>query len=117
MSEITPHLPGLSPFDAIRHVRPEGSEFWSARELMPLLGYEQWRRFDDAIDRAVVSCRNAGVDAGENFLQTVQRVGDSDLGRELPQVRVNRLDARLDLGVRHLAWIHMGLPRPGVISV
>lgn len=28
-----------SPFDSIRKTRKDGSEYWSARDLMPLLGY------------------------------------------------------------------------------
>lgn len=43
---------GASPFDMIRRSRPDGSEYWSARELMPFLGYMQWRRFADAIEQA-----------------------------------------------------------------
>lgn len=40
-----------SPFDAIKQT--DGTnEWWSARDLMGLLGYEQWRRFEDAINRA-----------------------------------------------------------------
>lgn len=35
---------GGSPFDCIRRVTPEGREFWSARDLMPLLGYDFIRR-------------------------------------------------------------------------
>jgi len=30
-----------SPFGAIRRTRDDGAEYWSARELMPLLGYDQ----------------------------------------------------------------------------
>src|SRR5579863_1678480 len=47
-------------FDAIRHINPYGEEYWSARELMPLLGYDKWERFDDVIDRARAACENAG---------------------------------------------------------
>lgn len=43
---------GPSPFDHLRHVRPDGSEFWSARELMPLLGYTKWENFRDAVREA-----------------------------------------------------------------
>ena len=44
--------PGGSPFDMIRRTRPDGSEYWSARDLMPLLGYgADWRNFRDATDR------------------------------------------------------------------
>ncbi len=34
-TELT--VPHASPFDAIRRVRDDGTEFWSARDLMPLL--------------------------------------------------------------------------------
>jgi hypothetical protein len=67
MTEITPYASGSSPFDAIRRVRPDGSEYWSARELMPLLGYDQWRRFAGAIERAQASCVNTGSDLQGNF--------------------------------------------------
>ena len=53
-------------FDAIKHVDEHG-EWWSARELQPLMGYDQWRRFDDAIERAKAACANAGVDVTSNF--------------------------------------------------
>lgn len=56
-----------SPFDNIRHITPEGREYWSARDLMPLLGYERWERFADAIDRAKISAANAGYDIATNF--------------------------------------------------
>ena len=57
----------VSPFDAIRRSTPEGREFWSARELMPLLGYERWERFADAIGRAKVAAHNAGYVVAEQF--------------------------------------------------
>jgi DNA-damage-inducible protein D len=41
-----------SPFDAIKQTRPDGSEYWSARDLMPFLGYRKWERFVDAVDQA-----------------------------------------------------------------
>lgn len=47
-------------FDTIRHLNSYGEEYWSARELMPLLGYDKWERFEDAIDRARAACENAG---------------------------------------------------------
>lgn len=52
-----------SPFDSIRNVAPDGSEWWSARDLMPLLGYTKWSRFEDAIQRARHAATNSGLDA------------------------------------------------------
>lgn len=49
-----------SPFDQIRRTRPDGTEFWSARELMPLMGYARWEDFHKITRRAEASARNSG---------------------------------------------------------
>lgn len=43
-----------SLFDSIRH-EDVGGEFWLGRELQTVLGYAEWRKFCDAIDRAKIS--------------------------------------------------------------
>ena len=41
-------------FDSIRHVTVLGQDYWSARELMPLLGYGQkWQNFAKVIAKAL----------------------------------------------------------------
>lgn len=49
-----------TPFESTRRFREDGSEFWSARELMGLLGYEKWERFEGALDRAKISAEVQG---------------------------------------------------------
>ena len=50
----TPHV---SPFDAIRKVNEDGDEYWSARELYKILGYTEWRNFNNiVIKRAMRAC-------------------------------------------------------------
>lgn len=48
----------------------DGAEAWRARDLMPLLGYGQWRNFREPIRRAWESCVGSGVDPFLNFLTT-----------------------------------------------
>lgn len=69
LNTILPHGGGnhASPFDEIRRVTPEGREYWSARDLMPILGYERWERFADAIGRAKVSAHNSGYVVSDHF--------------------------------------------------
>ena len=31
--------PGTSPFDVIKHLTPDGIEYWEARELLTFMGY------------------------------------------------------------------------------
>jgi len=33
-------------------------ESWSARELQTLLGYTQWRNYENTIEKAEESCKN-----------------------------------------------------------
>ncbi len=45
----------------------QGVECWSARELQVLLGYSQWRNFENAIDKAKESCKNAKQEVSDHF--------------------------------------------------
>lgn len=58
-------------FDAIRHVDGD-FEYWSARELTPLLGYEAWRRLEETINRACTLCECARQDTSLHFLKTTK---------------------------------------------
>lgn len=54
-------------FDSIKQINPYGVEYWSARDLMPLLGYKKWERFEDAIKRAMTSCEQSGNIVMDHF--------------------------------------------------
>ena len=54
-------------FESLKRLNDHSAEYWSARELMPLLGYLQWRRFEDAVHRASTSCQQSGNDPGNHF--------------------------------------------------
>ena len=91
MSEIQ-HTGDRSPFDAIKRVTPEGREYWSARELQPLLGYDQWRRFGDAIARARISGCNAGHDMARHIAGAGKMVQiGSGAEREVENFHLSRL--------------------------
>lgn len=48
-----------STFDDISHQTEEGVEYWLARELQLLLGYERWENFESTISRAIISCKSS----------------------------------------------------------
>ena len=54
-------------FESIKQGNKHGAEYWSARQLQPLLGYTQWRRFEQAIDRAKTSCDTSGNAVANHF--------------------------------------------------
>ena len=49
-------------------------EFWYARELMPLLGYERWENFDKAISRAMDSCETSGIEVSDHFREVTKMI-------------------------------------------
>lgn len=49
-------------------------EFWYARELMLLLGYERWENFDKAIYRAMESCDTSGIAVSDHFREVTKMV-------------------------------------------
>jgi DNA-damage-inducible protein D len=63
------HLPSLGgkSFEDMKMTNEHGAEYWSARDIQPLLGYDQWRRFDNAVKKAQTSCEQSGNDCDHHF--------------------------------------------------
>ena len=62
-------------FDSAVHNHGEAKvEYWFARELMPLLGYERWENFDKAISRAMESCETSGVEVSDHFREVTKMI-------------------------------------------
>jgi DNA-damage-inducible protein D len=45
-----------------------GTEFWLARDLQKVLGYQRWSNFEKVIQKAMHACELAGNDASDHFL-------------------------------------------------
>ena len=65
MTDLQPMNESL--FEDIKHINEYGQEYWSARELMPVLQYAQWRRFNETIERAQEACISSGNADPEHF--------------------------------------------------
>ncbi|MBR1496287.1 MAG: DNA damage-inducible protein D [Oscillospiraceae bacterium] len=49
-------------------------EYWRARDLMPLLGYTRWENFNNAIQRAMESCKTSGINVSDHFRDVTKMV-------------------------------------------
>lgn len=78
-------------FEQMKRVNAHGAEYWSARDLQEMLGYNHWRNFEKAIGKAITSCGQSGNDPLHHFARArkpimggkgaVQEVADFHLSR------------------------------------
>lgn len=78
-------------FEQIRRIDEDGLEFWSARDLMPILEYTNWRNFKGVLIRAQISCENSGIDPSDHFDSAIKMVAvGSDAKREVEDMHLSR---------------------------
>lgn len=67
-----------SPFDSIRRYRADGSEYWEARELMVMMGYKKWERFENPIKSAIENLELNGDFVPNHFFPLVVKSSGRD---------------------------------------
>jgi len=60
-------------FDMMIHTQAE-VEFWYARDLMSLLGYERWENFEKTVIRAVDSCETSKINVSDHFREVTKLI-------------------------------------------
>ena len=73
MNEIKEYNEGI--FESIKHIDDYGNEYWLARELQVAFEYSQWRRFNEVINRAIISCDNSKLEINDHFAKVGKMVG------------------------------------------
>ncbi len=80
-----------SPFDAIKNITADGHEYWSARDLMPLMGYPRWNEFKVPLERAMKSAEVQGNDVATLFRGSAEKTS----GRPREDFHLTRFAAYL----------------------
>jgi len=81
-AELTPYR--QKSFEELKQINRYGAEYWSARDLQPLLGYNHWRNFENAIQKAITSCQQSGNAPDHHFARarkmiTLGKGGERDV--------------------------------------
>jgi DNA-damage-inducible protein D len=61
-------------FEAIKKTDENNIEYWTARELMSLLGYADWSNFKIVIKKAMQACLNSGQNVDNHFREATKMV-------------------------------------------
>ena len=78
-------------FEGARQVDEDGNEFWFARDLAPLLDYQDWRNFMQVVEKARLACQTSGREVDDHFGDVTRMVGiGSGAKREIADVHLSR---------------------------
>ncbi len=66
MTDLQPMNESL--FEDIKHINEYGQEYWSARELIPVLEYNEYRFFKKVIDKAIEACASSKNAVSDHFV-------------------------------------------------
>ena len=81
----------FTDFDSIKQNDENWHEFWSARDLQKLLWYTEWRNFESAIKKAIISCKEV-TNKCENHFVDVNKMVELGSGsqREIKDYHLSR---------------------------
>jgi len=79
-------------FNTISNVLEDGEiEYWFARDLQKMLGYQHWDKFQNVIDKAKTACENSQVEISDHFRQVAKMVSiGSGANREIDDIMLTR---------------------------
>lgn len=70
-----PASDNISPFERIRRINEAGAEHWSSRDFAGVLGYADYRNFEQVIGKARLACFNSGQRIDDHFGDVTEMVG------------------------------------------
>jgi DNA-damage-inducible protein D len=70
----TPPTGNDSPFERIKRTNTAGNEYWSSREFAQILGYSDYRNFEQVIKKAKAACFNSGHRIEEHFVDITEMI-------------------------------------------
>lgn len=78
-------------FKELCHNNKKGDEYWSARELYPVLEYSSWDKFKNVIVKAITACANSQQDVDSHFSQVGKMVHlGAGTKKEIPDYHLSR---------------------------
>lgn len=80
-----------TPFERIRKTNDHGNDYWLSRELARVLGYNEYRNFEEVIRKAESACLNSGQATANHFVECNEMVEiGSGAKRELNSMKLSR---------------------------
>ena len=72
--QSTPPERHRSPFERTRRTNAAGMEFWSSRDFAQVLGYSDYRNFEQVVQKARSACFNSGQRIEDHFVEITEMI-------------------------------------------
>jgi len=94
-------------FEDVKHIDEFGNEYWLARELMKVLEYKEWRKFNKVIKKAMEACVGSNYNTLDHFVlkdkmvsigsNSVRKIQDYKLSRYACYLIVQNCNPRIKI--------------------
>jgi hypothetical protein len=71
------------PFERIKRTNAAGAEYWSSRDFAGVIGYGDYRNFEQVVAKARVACFNSGQRIEDHFVDITEMVPSTELAANL----------------------------------
>jgi DNA-damage-inducible protein D len=71
---LLPPSGSATPFERIKRTNAAGADYWSSRDFAGVLGYGDYRNFEQVVAKARVACFNSGQRIEDHFVDITEMV-------------------------------------------
>jgi len=73
-ANMLPTPGGATPFERIRRTNAAGADFWSSRDFAEVLGYGDYRNFEQVVAKARMACFNSGQRIEDHLVDITEMI-------------------------------------------
>jgi DNA-damage-inducible protein D len=91
VTDVEVSSPPHQTFESIKRTDQDGAEFWRARQIAPMLDYQDYRNFQNVVAKAKTACGKAGHGVADHFGDFTEMVPiGSGAIRRISDIRLSR---------------------------
>lgn len=85
--------------DIVNVLEDSDIEFWYARDLQKVLGYERWENFVNVIQKAKTACENSKIEVSDHFRDVAKMVSINIYERGVDNSGFGRIRSKDDMAL------------------
>ncbi len=81
----------IQPFEKIKKVNKFREDYWSSRDMAKVIGYKNYRNFEQVMENAMIACNTSGFNHLDHFVESDQMITiGKGAKRNIPYIALSR---------------------------